>query len=254
MTRLFAIFLISCLSLPQALLQAGTFFSIPPITTNIRIEDQPVNVTISGSASTTPTDAGTLVQLQLEADLSDLQRQITPILRAQLNQDNKCGDRLSVEQVTLTPAAPASRLIAHVHYEKWGCAKAFGKEMVKKLLGGNAVMELRLTPVLDSPGNLQLHAEMTSVDADGQLGEALRSGSLGAALQEKIRKSVVSAVEKSTQLSASLPAAVRDLAALRSAEFAAGPQDSLRLKLTAEAQVTPQQVEALTTQLKTARR
>jgi hypothetical protein len=235
-------------------LQAENLFFIPPITTNLKIEDQPVSITISGSVSTAPSDSGARLHLQLEADLSDLQRQIAPILRAQLNSDNRCGDRLSVAQVTLAPAAPASRLIAHVHYEKWGCAKAFGKEIVKKLIGGNAVLELCLTPVIESSGLLQLRAEVKSLDADGQLGEALRSGSLSAALQEKIRKSVVSAVEKSTQLSASLPAAVRELAALRTAEFAAGPEDRLRLMLTAQADLTAQQVEALSTQLKTARR
>ena len=142
-TRLAGTVLFLCLSL----LQAETLFPIPPITTNLRIEDQPVSITVSGSVAATPSDSGASVRIHLEADLSDLQRQIAPILSAQLNQDNRCGDRLSVEQVTLTAAAPASRLIAHVHYEKWGCAKAFGKEIVKKLIGGNATLELRLTQI-----------------------------------------------------------------------------------------------------------
>jgi hypothetical protein len=153
-----------------------------------------------------------VVRLKLDADLSDLQRQITPILRAQLSQDNRCGYRLSVDQATLSPAAPASSLMANVHYEKWGCAKAFGKEIIKKLIGGNGVIRMRLTPVVENSDTVQLRAEVLSIDADGQLGEALRSGSFGEALQEKIRKTIVSAIEKSTKLTESLPPAVRGAA------------------------------------------
>jgi hypothetical protein len=82
---------------------------------------------------------------------------------------------------------------------------AFGKEIVKKLIGGNGTIQMRLTPAIENSDTVQLRAEVLSIDADGQLGEVLRSGSFGAALQENIRKTIVSAIEKSTQLTESLP-------------------------------------------------
>jgi hypothetical protein len=33
-----------------------------------------------------------------------------------------------------------------VHYERYACVKALGKEIVKRLVGGNGVVELNLTP------------------------------------------------------------------------------------------------------------
>jgi hypothetical protein len=243
-TNCIAIFLFLC----PLYAQAG--FPIPPTTVRLQIEELPVSVTISGSVAASHTDSGERALIHLDTGLGDLQRQIASILRARLNQDNRCGDRISVEDATLTPAPPASRLIAHVHYEKWGCAKAFGKELVKKLIGGNAVMELRLSPSVESGTGLRLHAELVSVDADGQLGEALRSGSMGDALKEKIRQSVEHAVEKSARLSATLPPAVREIAALRSAEFAAAPDAILHLILSAEAQLTSEQLRTLSAQLK----
>ena len=215
---------------------------IPPVTSTLNIEEQPVAMTVWGSISG--------VHLEVDADLSDLQRQITPILRAQLNQDNRCGDRLSVEQAALSPAAPASVLRANLHYEKWGCAKAFGRELVKKLIGGNSTIQIRLTPVVENSDSVRMRAEVTSIEADGQLGEVLRSGSFGEALQEKIRKSVVSAVEKSTRLPESLPKAVRDIATLRSVQFVDRGEGRLGLSIAGEAQISAQQAQMLADQLK----
>jgi hypothetical protein len=141
-------------------------------------------------------------------------------------------------------------LTASVHYEKWGCAKAFGKEIVKKLIGGNGVIRMRLTPMLENSETVQLRAEVLSIDADGQLGEALRSGSFGAALQEKIRKTIVSAIEKSTKLTESLPPAVRSVVALRSVQFLDGGEGALWLSLAGEAQITADQASDLADQMK----
>jgi hypothetical protein len=242
------IFALSIALLPAS--SAELMFPIKPVTAIIQIADQPVAVTVSGTIQVAAGGAEELVRLKLDADLSDLQRQITPILRAELSQDNRCGDRLLVDQAALSQAAPASLLTANVHYEKWGCAKAFGKEIVKKLIGGNGVIRMRLTPVVENQDTVQLRAEVLSIDADGQLGEVLRSGSFGAALQEKIRKTIVSAIEKSTKLTESLPPAVRSVAALRSVQFSDGGEGSLRLSLSGEVQVTADQAKSLADQLK----
>ena len=77
----------------------------------LKIEGQPVAITVWGTiGGTASVDGKEIVSLKLEADLSDLQRQIAPILKAQLNQDNRCGERMSLEQAALTPDAPGAPL------------------------------------------------------------------------------------------------------------------------------------------------
>lgn len=226
-------------------------FHIPPVTTTLQIAEQPVAVTVSGIIQgASGADGGAVLRLTLVAGLSDLQRQIAPILRAQLNQNDRCGERLSVDQASLSPASPASLLTANVHYEKWACAKAFGKQIVKKLIGGNGVIRMRLTPAIENSDSVQLRAEVLSIDADGQLGEVLRSGSYGAALQEKIRKTIASAVDKSTRLTESLPAAVRGVAALRTVQFSDSGEGRLEINLTGEARISGEQARELTEQMK----
>jgi hypothetical protein len=229
---------------------AALSLDIPPLKTALPIADQSVTVIASGHVSMAPTAGGQVVAVKLAVDLSDLQEKITAILRAQLTQDNRCGDRLSVERAELAPEAPAALLTAWVRYEKWGCAKAFGKEMVKRLVGGNGVVKVRLTPAVDSPDAVHLHADVLSIDADGQLGEVLRSGSFGAALQEKIRKTLASDLERSTNLRAALPPAVREIASIKAAEFAAAPERRLGLMVSGEVQVSADQAAAISGQLR----
>jgi hypothetical protein len=224
---------------------------IPPFASALKIEGQPVAITVWGTISGTASgDGKESLRLKLDADFADLQRQITPILKAQLNQDNRCGERLSLEQAVLSPDAPGARLRAKVHYEKWGCVKAFGKEIVKKLIGGNGSIEVRLTPVVENADTVRLRADVSSIEADGQLGEILRSGSFGEALQEKIRKTVADDLEKSARLQEGLPNAVREIAILSGVRFVDAGQGSLGLSVTGEARIGAQQAQALLAALK----
>jgi hypothetical protein len=224
---------------------------IPPIATALKIEGQPVAITVSGTIGAMGSgDGKESVRLKLDADLADLQRQITPILKAQLNQDNRCGERLSLEQAVLSPDAPGARLRANLHYEKWGCFKAFGKEIVKKLIGGNGSIDVRLAPVVENSDTVRLHADVSSIDADGQLGEILRSGSFGEALQEKIRKTVADDIEQSAHLQEGLPKAVREIAVLSGVQFVDSGQGHLGLNVTGEARIGAQQAQALVDALK----
>jgi hypothetical protein len=226
---------------------ADLFVEIPPLKTTLPIAGESVVVIASGHISMTATQ---LFRVNLTADLSDLQEKITSILKAELTQENRCGDRLSVDRAELTAEPHAALLTAWVHYEKWGCAKAFGKEMVKKLVGGNGVLKVRLTPAVESPENVRLHADVVSMDADGSLGDVLRSGSFGASFQEKIRKTLVSDLERSTNLRAALPPAAREIARIHAAEF--GPDAGHRLQLTVsgEVELSAEQAEAISGQLR----
>src|ERR1022692_3758548 len=120
---------------------------LPPLRTSIVLEGQPVAISIWGSVSPAHVTA--------TVDLGDFQEHLTPILAAQLNRQDKCGERLSVERVVL---APTGLLTANVHYERFGCAKALGKEISKRLVGGNAVVEVNITPPEAHTG-IGMHAE-----------------------------------------------------------------------------------------------
>jgi hypothetical protein len=230
-------------------LAADSSFRIPPVRTQLTIEGQPVTVEVSGSVSAAAASPGLeTISVQLDAGLSDLERNLTSILRAQLNQSNRCGERLSVERATLQPAAPSAMLTTDVHFEKWGCAKAFGKEIVKRLVGGNGTVKMRLTPELQNGDTLRVAAEVVSIDADGSLGEALRSGAFGDSLKERIRQTIVSAIDK-LDLNAALPPPVREIAALRSAQFSGEPGNPV-LSVTGEVRIPADQARAIVGRLK----
>jgi len=55
----------------------------------------------------------------------------------------------------------------------------FGKERRNKLIGGNGVIEVKLTPAVDQQTTLRLATTVGRIEAEGALGELLRSGSLG---------------------------------------------------------------------------
>ena len=179
------------------------------------------------------------------ADLADFQTHLTPLLQAQLNQSNHCGERISVEEAALVPAAPAARLTVRMHLEKWACFKAFGKENAKRLLGGDGTVQVLLTPAIEEGNAVHLNAEIGEIQADGSLGEALRSGSLGAALRDKIRDSLVKAVRKAADPGAMLPAQIQPFVHIQSVAFGDAGNNRLLLNVGGGLLVPPQQVSDL---------
>jgi len=182
---------------------------------SVNIAGQPVAIVISGNVSGSPEQP---LNLNLNADLSELQSHITPLLQTELNQSNRCGERISVEKATLVPAAPAGRLTVQLHFEKWACFKAFGKENAKRLLGGNGSVQVLLTPRVKDGNAVSLDAEIGNIDADGSLGELLHS-EYGNTLRDKIRESLVKAIQKSAGFEAVVPAQAQPFVAIQSVEF-----------------------------------
>jgi hypothetical protein len=226
-----------CLAL-TCVAQAQTGIQIPPIKTTVTIENQPVQIAISGTASAI--NSG-LTALALTVDLGDLQEHLTPVLSATVNRNDRCGERLSVERASLAPDAPASILTANVNYERYACVKALGKQIIKKVLGGHGVIEVSLTPSV-ADNNISLDAQVRKIDADGSLGEVLRSGDVGDSIREEISDSIESAIQKVTDLKAALPAAIEDAAVIKSVQFADGGAGRLWLKLTAEVRLPAEQL------------
>jgi len=219
---------------------------IPPVSTTVNIEGQPVQLSVSGSVFTAAADDGReTIRVELNADLADFQRNLTAILGAQLNQSNRCGERLTVLNAKLLPVAPAAALTLTAHVEKWVCAKAFGKEIVKRLVGGDGTIGVHLTPRVED-GAVKLAAEVTTIEADGSLGELLRSD----AIREKIRATVVSAVEKSTDFKAALPPAVQKIVSIERAQFAATGDGRLALAVSSQVRIPAAQARELIEHLK----
>jgi hypothetical protein len=238
-------------ALPAIGFGADLRIEIPPVPVSLDISGQPIAITISGDIA----GSGQSLNLNLRADLSDFQHHLTPLLQAELNQSNRCGERITIENASLTPAAPSGQLAVQLHFEKWACFKAFGKENAKKLLGGSGTVNMILTPRVEhenagSDGSkVRLDAEIGSIDADGSLGELLRSD-YGAVLSDKIRAALMKAIQKSASLEAVVPVQARPFVTIQSVGFADRGNGSLGLNLAGRLTVPVEQASALVEQFR----
>ena len=214
---------------------------IPPVKATIDLDHQPIEITVWGTISPAPSGNSALA---LTVDLGGLQTNLTPVLAAQLNRSDRCGERLTLEKAVLTPEAPAGVLTANVNFERYACVKAFGKEIVKKLVGGHGAIEVSLTPSMEDDG-IMLTAKVRKIDADGSLGEVLRSGSFGDSIREEIEDSVESAIQKSADLKLALPAQIGDAATIQTVQFADGGAGRLWLTISGEVHLSAEQLRGM---------
>jgi hypothetical protein len=221
-------------------------FTLPTLKTPVSTGNQTVSVPISGELTQVSAegDRRTFRLLQIAA-LSDLQRSITIILRAQFA-PSPCGERLDVRQANLTPASPASLLQLDLHYERWACHG--GPGMAFELAEAEGSVVLKLTPAVDASHALTLTAEFERIDASGMMGESLRSGDLGDELREKVSQSMLAALRGATDFKLTLPPAVQRSMILQSARFQDTEAD-LNLALEGQVQLSNDQANLLATQL-----
>ena len=233
-------------------------FNLPKVTNSINVAGQPVSIPASGSVSRksagTPAENGhNLFSLKLTADLSDVQQNFTGILRSQLTRSPRCGERVEIQQATLTPLAPASLVVARVHFERWVCSPGQGSPM--EVAGGDGTIEVKLSPSvgqqsLEQNAGLSLVSEITRVDAERFLRDMLRSGDLGDTLRQQIAASVLSALQKGTDLKATLPPAAQQSATLQKAQFQDAGAGQLSLLLEGQLQFSDEQTQQFAAQLK----
>lgn len=239
-------------TLPIILAAQDATFKIPPQKIPFTFKDQQAYIVASATVSmlAKTSDVQTF-RLQLNADLTGLQENLTPLLAAQLDKDDKCGERIAIQQATLTPAPPAAVATVQLHYERFACVKAFGKQQAKRLVAGNAVVPIRMTPAVEQDNTqLRLNPEVGEIQADGSLGELLHNGSLGEMIREKIRDSILHAMQKGANLSATLPPAAQPYATIASAQFQDAGAGHLAVQLIGEIRVPRDQLQAVTQQLK----
>jgi hypothetical protein len=231
----------------QVLAQPGNAapLKIPPVKASIDLDHQPVEITVWGNISAATSG---IFGLDLTVDLGGLQTNLTAVLAAQLNQSDRCGERLTVEKAMLAPDSPAGLLIANVNFERYACVKALGQQIVKRLVGGHAVIEVNLIPSVEDNA-IMLSAKVRKLDADGSLGQVLRSGDFGDSIREKIEDSVESAIQKSADLKLTLPGEIGNAATIQTVQFADGGSGRLWLTVGGELRLSAEQLRQVAKEL-----
>jgi hypothetical protein len=227
-------------------------FSLQPVKGSVTFGNQPIEITTSGTISGGPAQGGmNTFAVALTEDMSDLQQNMTGVLRAQLDKAPRCGERVAIQNATLTPLVGASLVVTRLHFEHWVCITVAGKETSSEMAEGNGTLEIKLTPAVDVGGDLRFAPEIRRVDAEGVVGDMLRTGALGAELRDKIAASVLSAVRTGGDFKGSLPEAARGYAALRRAKFQDTTSGKLTLLLDGDIRVSSESTASLTNELKT---
>jgi hypothetical protein len=110
---------------------------------------------------------------------------------------------------------------------------------------------MKLTPAVDENSTeLRLVPDVGRIEADGSLGELLRSGPIAEMLREKIRGAILAALQKGTDLSATLPPELQANARIQNAQFQDAGSGRLAVQIEGEFRVTDEQMQFLSQQVK----
>jgi hypothetical protein len=225
-------------------------FTLPPVNHPVSIANQTIGVPVSGALAQIAAQGGQRTfKLELTADLSDLQQDITELLRAQLDTSENCGQRVAIQRATLTPATPASLLRVKLHFERWTCSRMFGQQTSNELAEEDGTVEVKLTATVEKPNTLKIIAALGRIDATGMMGEALRSGSLGENLRDTIAQSVLTAAQTSSDFKVTLPPAVQNSAVIQNARFQDTGVGGVSVVLDGQIEISNEQADLLASQL-----
>ena len=228
----------------------GLAFTLPTVTNLISVEGRSVSIPVSGAASRSSVENGLNVfTVQLTSDLSEFQLSMTGVLRPQLTRAPRCGERIQVQEATLTPQAPACLAAVSIHYERWACPFGSGPATPTEVADADATLEVRLTPSVQN-NSWTLTPEIIRVDAEGILRTSLRTGDLGIELRDQIASSLLDALQKTSAVKATLPAAGQQSAAIKKVQFQDSGADQLSLVVEGQMQLSEDQTKLFAAQLK----
>jgi hypothetical protein len=228
----------------------GVAFKLPAVANSITLGGQSVSLPTSGTASRASAENGQNVySLELTSDLSELQQNISAILRPALARSPRCGERIQLQDASLTPAVPAVLVIATLHYERWACALGSSHADPTEVDDAQATIEVKLTPSVRDSG-VAFASEITRVQAEGFLRNALRSGDLGVDLREQIAASLLSILQKATDFKATLPPMAQLSATLQKIQFQDAGADELGLVIDGRLQLSDEQAKQFAVQLR----
>lgn len=229
---------------------SGGAFHLAALKNSVVVADKAVAIPMSGLISQGTAsglaNAAQTYTVELTADFSGVQENMTGLLRAQLDREERCGERIAIQSATLAPLAPASVAVAQLHYERWSC---FGRD-ANEIAEGAGTIEVELTPAVGEGGELRLLEKVRRIDANGLVGELLRSGSLGDAVRDTISATVLSAARQGGDFNALLPSAAQGHAKLQRARFQAVGSGRLMVVFDGEIQVSSQAAVAFIEELR----
>jgi len=224
-------------------------FNLPAVKKTVTVGLQPLQVRVASILSQTAADGDKRTfRLEMMGDLSDFQQNITVVLRATVNSESPCGERLTVSRAILMPSAPASTLNLQLHYERWACLHIAGQNTATELAENDGNVEVHLLPVMDAAG-LQLKTDFGRIGAGGMMADSLRSGDLGSNLREKVARAFLAAMRTASDLKTELPPALQGSATLQTAKFEDAGAGDLALMLRGQAQLSEEQAKSLASQL-----
>jgi hypothetical protein len=226
---------------------ADSTFNLSPVKNSITFGDQLVSVATSGAVSPTkPEQDRYMFTLQLNEDLSDLQQNLTAVLRSQLDKSERCGEHIEIYNATLSPLASASLVTVQLHFERWMC---MGGQNMNEMAEGNGTIELKLTPSIDKEGALQFNTYINRVDAEGMLGDLLRSGALGDEFRGKVAEVLLSVARDGSDIKTILPPAAQGHAVFTHAQFEGTGLERLNFVVAGEINLSSENAKVLTGEL-----
>ncbi|MFZ1160144.1 MAG: hypothetical protein WAO10_20335 [Candidatus Sulfotelmatobacter sp.] len=262
-------------------------FILPSVKAAVAVAGRSISVPLSGAtARTSAADSHDQFSLRVVADFSDLQQNITDILRTLLTRSPRCGERLEIQHASLTPLEPASLVVMNLHFERWICPGGSPME----LASGDGTVEVKLTPSIEQNKieqnkieqkeieqnktdenktasdpvaqhpveqnprtpemSLRLASEFGRVDAEGLFRESMLSGALGDTVREQVAASLFPAMQTAANLKSTLPPVGRESGTLRKAQFQDAGAGQLRLVLDGQLQLSDEQTKQFAAQLK----
>jgi hypothetical protein len=241
--------------LPLMAFSADFTFEIPSAPVAVDIGAQHVAFTVSGEVSASPGRPGAGDQtfpMNLRADLGGLQSHLTPLAQQELNRSEKCAERVSIQSATVAPAASAADLAVHLHFERWVCIAA-EPSAPKQLMASDAIVHVIATPVLEKSASgvqsVRLDAQIGGIEADGPLGEMLRSGTIGSTIRDKMSAAMLKLLQRSTDFDGVLALPARHFAAIQKIAFVDAGFGRLALDMAGRLQVPGESVSAVLEQL-----
>lgn len=232
-------------------------FNLEPFTGSMELSGQAISIPAAGAIALPAVDAGSTsvagaasdtYSVRFVADLSDLQDNLTAILRSVLDQGGRCGQRVEIKEAILVPRPPTALVTTHLHYERWICPPGTGT--ATELADSDGSFELKLTPALDAKGAVQLSPQTGQVKAEGLLRDALLTGNLGDVMREQITASVLAALQKGAEVKSTLPPAALPSATLQKARFKDAGTGHLSLVLDGQLRLAGESTKEFAAQLK----
>ena len=207
------------------------------------------SIPLSGTIMRTAAEDGhNVFTLKLMADISDLQENLTDLIRPRLNRSPRCGERMEIRKATLTPLSPASLVVTDLHYERWICPP--GQASPMEAVETDTSVEVKVTPSVEPNTGLHLVSEITRGDAPGLLRNSLLSGELGVTLRDQIAAAMLSALQSASDLKAELPPVARESATLQKVQFQDAGANQLNLVLEGQIQLSDDEMQQFASQLK----